>query len=165
MININKLIEIIYSEKDIAKSIAIFFSGIAGLIIYLTRKDMGIAIFVSIITFPIINLVFSKLIQKYNDKKSEEYAFKTLDDLSDKELQVLKIFVSVGTTVMRSDEIYEKIQYSNAPYSILDSLQNRKIIYYEMNQFTVDPHTFSLLKKRYGDIEEKYDENYGEIPF
>lgn len=167
MININNLIEIIYSEKDIARSIAIFFSGIAGLIIYLTKNDMGIAIFLSIITFPIINLLFSKIIQKYNDKKSEEYAFKTLDDLSDKELQVLKIFVSIGTTVIHSNEIAERIQNSNATYSILDSLQNRKIIYYEMNQFFIELNIFTLLKKRYGNIEEKYEENHCdfEIPF
>lgn len=163
MINVNKLIEIIYSEKDIAKSIAIFFSGIAGLVIYLTRKDMGIAIFVSIITFPIINLLFSKIIQRYSDKKSEEYAFKILDELSDKELQVLKVFVSFGTTVMQYGDIKEKIKYSNATDSIFDSLQNRKIIFYEMNQFVIEPNIYSLLKQRYGDIEEKFEEVY--IPF
>jgi len=133
------------------------------LVIYLTRKDMGIAIFVSIITFPIINLLFSQIIQRYNDKKSEEYAFKVIDELSDKELQILKLFVSFGSTVMQYDDIMEKIRNSNATSSIFDSLQNRKIIFYEMNQFIIEPNIYSLLKQRYGDIEEKYEEL--EIPF
>ncbi len=163
MININKLIEIIYSEKDIAKSIAIFFSGIAGLVIYLTRKDMGIAIFVSIITFPIINLLFSKIIQRYNDKKSEEYAFKVIDELSDKELQILKLFVSFGSTVMRYDDVMDKIRFSNATRSILDSLENRKMVFYENGQYIIEPNIFSLLKQRHGDVEEKYEDM--EIPF
>lgn len=57
----------------------------------------------------------------------------------------------------------DKIRFSNATRSILDSLENRKMVSYENSQYIIEPNIFSLLKQRYGHVEEKYEDM--EIPF
>lgn len=161
--NFEKIIEIIYSEKDIAKSLAIFLAGVVGLTHYTVTNNATISFFLTIITFPLVNVLFSQLIRRRDEKQKEIYAFKIFDELSDKELEVLKKFVEEGTTVMLYDDMINKILFTNISRSILDSLQNRELLTLEYNQYIIDKNIFILLKQKYGHIEEKFGDM--EIPF
>lgn len=161
--NFEKIIEIIYSEKDIAKSLAIFLAGVVGLIHYTVTNNATISFFFTIITFPLVNVLFSQLIRRRDKKQKEIYAFKIFDELSDKEIEVLKKFVEEGTTVMLYDDMMNKILFTNVSRSILDSLRNRELLTLEYNQYIIDKNIFILLKQKYGHIEEKFGDM--EIPF
>ncbi len=67
---LDKWIERVYVETDFGRSVATSVTGIIGLSVYLISKDWVVALFSSVIIFPIVRIVATGFHEKANRKKS-----------------------------------------------------------------------------------------------
>ena len=98
--NWDKLIASIYSEQDFGRSIATTVAGIVGLVMYLLVSDWVIALFASIIAFPVCRVISSALHSKWKQKHIDVLkrlkAEKEFSRFSQQERQVIEFFVREG---------------------------------------------------------------------
>lgn len=101
---IDKWAERVYAETDFGRSVATSISGIVGLACYLVWRDWTIAVFSSVIIFPIIRVVstglHSKVVQKAMNRAAKENAEGVYDRLSAEEKCVVQAFVQAGGCVL-----------------------------------------------------------------
>jgi hypothetical protein len=98
----NKFFDIVYNENEASKMISMSLSGIVGLVVYfLTSKDFAIALFATIIIFPLIKVICNKFIQyKQAEKASIDYQ-KVYENLLEKERNFIFLcFVSNDAEVI-----------------------------------------------------------------
>lgn len=64
MKSIDKLLEKLYEETDVARSVATSLAGIAGLAVYLLTHDWVVALFSWLIVFPLARLIAATILTK-----------------------------------------------------------------------------------------------------
>jgi hypothetical protein len=155
--NFDKWAERIYSETDFGRSIATSIAAGMGLIIYLIFADWVIAVFSSIIIFPIARHIFvsyhekiKKAAERYEREKEIE---DTYSRLSKDEKNVVNAFVTNGSCVMTWGQ-YNKEVHSLA----IESLKQRGLAYDSMTSdgfsetFIIDEQLFDVAQKKIEDF-------------
>ena len=150
MKTIEKLVDRVYFETDFGRSVAVSLTGIVGLVTYLYFYDWIIAIFASIISFPIIRIVSTGLHEKANRNKKriieKEEAEHIYNRLSAEEKEVIKIFVNAGGSVLTFSQINNLFVSSTA----IESLIQRELLYTSMTAdgmretFVLDTDLFDI---------------------
>lgn len=153
--SIFKVIDKIYSETDLEKSISTSFSGIISLLIYLKTNNVIIAVFALIIIFPIFRVFASyidnKIKIKLSQKKKLQDDIQYIDKFTEDEKTVIKAYINNGGTLMT----WNKINNLNLPRSGVESLIQREIIYSTMTgdvmheAFAIDTTVFDMFNWYY----------------
>lgn len=109
---LERIIERIYEETDIARSIATSLAGLFGLFAYMLWQDWVIALLAIVISFPILRvlckLVETRSIKHREIRFAEEAERRLLDSFSEQELDVVKKFVKNGGSVLSFSIIERK---------------------------------------------------------
>lgn len=150
MKSIEKLAERVYSENDFGRSVATSISGIIGLMVYLTTGDWVIALFSTIISFPVFRLISTGLHEKRERKKQRniktEDALHVFENLSSDEKDVIKLFVRAGGSVLTWGQMNNLDRSSAA----IESLIQREILWTSMTAdgmretFALDSDVFDI---------------------
>lgn len=129
---IEKWADRVYAETDFGRSIATSGAGIIGLVTYLIFNDWVVAAFSSIISFPIIRIVSTRLHEKANRRKKHaierEDAEHIYKRLSEGEKEVIQAFINAGGSVLTWT------QMNNQPVSSasIESLIQRGVLWTSM---------------------------------
>jgi len=119
----NKWLECVYNETDFGRSIAMFLSGVVGLIVYLTTNDVVIAVFSAIIAFPISRILSAawheKFVRKKKRRLQSEQAKQIFEQLSEEEKAVIQAFVESGSCVLTWSQANRLPISSNAIESLI----------------------------------------------
>lgn len=154
MKSIGRWLERVYSENDFGRSVATSLSGAVGLASYLLTEDWVIAIFLTIITFPIFRLVSTgineKVLKRKERKINRENARYMYEVLSDEEKKVIQLYVSSGGSVLTWREV------NNEPVSLaaVESLINREVLWTSMTAdgmretFVLDSDMFDIANEK-----------------
>jgi hypothetical protein len=104
MKSIDKLVEKLYEETDVARSVATSFAGVAGLSVYLITRDWVVALFAWLIVFPLARLIaaaiHAKRIKRAIRRDADTEAEELYSRLSASEKEVVQAFVTAGGAVM-----------------------------------------------------------------
>lgn len=104
MKSIDKLVEKLYEETDVARSVATSFAGAAGLAVYLITRDWVVALFSWLIVFPLARLIAATIHAKRSKRAArrdaDTEAKELYSRLSAGEKEVVQAFVTVGGAVM-----------------------------------------------------------------
>jgi hypothetical protein len=110
--DIDKWADRVYAEEDFGKNIAISFSGLIGLIIYLIKSDFALAAFIAIIIFPLVKMLSRHIERKYakNKKQSDvenkkKEIVEIVKNLTDRERRVIHEFVKYKSAVISSNHL------------------------------------------------------------
>jgi len=120
----NKILEKMYSEKDISTNISIFIGSTVALIVYYFTNDTYLSLILSVGTFAICKVIFDIIIKKILRSKDEK---RNLRSYSKAEKGAIDIFLSKGTTSV----IFEDIDLSPLidGFRSLESRNKAKFIY------------------------------------
>ena len=151
---VDKWTERIYSETDFGRSVATSVAGVIGLIVYLTYSDWVIAAFSSIITFPIVRIVSTKLHGRVTRRAKglidREEAELVYDRLSDEEKQVVLGFVEAGGSVLT----WAQVNKLSLSLPAIESLIQRQVLWTSMTAdgmretFALDSAIFDVAQDR-----------------
>lgn len=104
MKSIDRLMEKLYEETDVARSIATPLSGVVGLAAYLFTRDWVIGLFAWLIVFPLARLIAATFHAKHSKRatrrEAETEAKELYHRLSAGEKEVVQAFVIAGGAVM-----------------------------------------------------------------
>ena len=131
MINMDKILEKIYSEKDLPTNIAIFFGAISFLCIYIRFDNdpfLGFVAFVSV--FSLTKVASGVIIEGYTQKKKLILSKKYYSEL---EQGVISAFTGAGTCFLTLKDL-EKGKHDVSSDG-LDSLVARGVIEFVDNSF------------------------------
>jgi hypothetical protein len=118
----------VYSETDFGRSVATTVAGVVGLTVYLIVKDTTVAVFCSVIAFPMVRLLasfyhkrFTKLMERREKDEAADY---TYHRLSSGEKAVVQGFVESGGCVMT----WGQFNRSSLPSAGIESLMHRELL-------------------------------------
>lgn len=148
MKSIDKLLEKLYEETDVARSVATSLAGIAGLAVYLLTHDWVVALFSWLIVFPLARLIAATI----HTKRSRRIALRDADTeaeelygrLSAGEKEVVQAFVTAGGTVMT----WSHMNSLSLPGPSVESLVHRALLSTSVTAdgmretFVLDPQLF-----------------------
>jgi len=122
---IDEWIERLYGETDFGRSVGTSLSGIIGLVMYLKSRGRVIAVFSSIIAFPIFRVIAAGLheraTRRCNRRIEREEAEHIYNRLSDDEKEVVFAFVRAGGSVLT----WSKVNQLSLPGPAVESLMQR----------------------------------------
>lgn len=120
--------ERIYSETDVARSIATSAAGVVGLGVYIWTADWVLGAFSLIITFPLARLissrVFARLALHAGQLEEREKARLIYRRLGPSEERVVQAFVDEGCTVLS----WTQVNQMSLPAPAIESLIEREVI-------------------------------------
>lgn len=126
---IDKWAERIYVETDLGRSVATTGAGIVGLVIYIAFDDWVIAVFSTIISFPVFRLISSWLHEKVSrdkhrriEKEEAEILYK---NLSQGEKDVVQAFVDAEGCVLT----WSKTNKMSLRIESIESLIQRGVLF------------------------------------
>ena len=104
MKSIDKLVEKLYEETDVARSVATSLAGVVGLAVYLFTHDWVVALFSWLIVFPLARLVAATIHAKRSKRamrrEADTDAKEIYGRLSAGEKEVVQAFITAGGAVM-----------------------------------------------------------------
>lgn len=100
--NIDKILEKIYSEKDISTNISTFVGSILALIVYYFFNDPYLSLISFVGIFSICKVISNIFITKISKSKEKE---KNLKSYSKAEKEAINIFISNGTSSLMFNDI------------------------------------------------------------
>jgi hypothetical protein len=123
MTAMEKWAERLYSETDVGRSVGTSLAGALGLGIYLKFGDWVIAIFASVIFFPVARLIASaahKRVTRRSRRRAEsESTERIYDRLSDEERTVVSVFVGSGGCVITWGQMNNSSVSANGVESLI----------------------------------------------
>ena len=141
----NKILEKIYSEKDINTNISIFVGSCIALPIYIKTKDpyLSLVFFVGVFS---LTKVFSKiLVKKFYEKYEKKLK---INSFSEQEKNIINIFVNKGTSFLIYSDIINNQE--NIFGDAFESLHHRGIIeFVDMGGMGEGPTGFKLSENIY----------------
>ena len=118
----------IYSETDFGRGIATSLAGVVGLAAYLLAGDWVVAVFGSVIVFPIVRIVAASYHQRikaaFDTAQSEKSALALYRQLSIDEQSVVLAFVNAGGCVMT----WGQVNKAELPSAAVESLVQRELL-------------------------------------
>ena len=148
MKSIDKLVEKLYEETDVARSVATSLAGVVGLVIYLVSRDWVVALFSWMIVFPLARLISAAIYAKRSKlaarRDAENEAKELYGRLSLGEKKVVQAFVTGGGTVMT----WSHMNSLSLPGPSVESLMHRNLLSTSMTAdgmretFVLDPALF-----------------------
>ncbi len=118
----------VYDEEDFGRSVSITLSGSVGLLIYLGSRDWVLALFVTVIVFPVFRVVASALHGRWREKRKQNMqvfeAQKRFETLSPQERDVVRAFVEAGGAALT----WSQINRAALAVSAIESLVLRGIL-------------------------------------
>jgi ABC-type multidrug transport system fused ATPase/permease subunit len=128
MKTIEKWAERVYAESDFGRNIATSLSGAIGLVVNLVTDDWVVAVFSTIISFPIIRIVSTGINEKVERRKQrnigKENALPIYGFLSDEEKEIINSYVRAGGSVLTWGQMNNQEVSSAA----IESLIQREVI-------------------------------------
>lgn len=150
MKSIEKWADRVYAENDFGRSVATSLSGLIGLVVYLSTNDWVIAVFSTIISFPIIRLVSTGINEKVERKRqrniSKEKSRHIFENLNSEEKEVVALYVKAGGSVLTWGQMNNEAVSSAA----VESLIQREILWTSMtadgmrDTFALDSEIFDI---------------------
>lgn len=144
----------VYAETDFGRSIATSLSGLLGLGIYLAFGDWVIAVFASIIFFPIARLTATSIHTRFAESADRQVkranAERTYNSLTNGEKAVICEFVNAGGCVL----LWRQVNGSSISNSAIESLIQREVLSTSMTAdgmhetFVLEPYLFDIGVKR-----------------
>lgn len=126
---LDRWIERVYSERDIGRGIATSAAGASGLVTYLLCKDVVIAVFVTVILFPLGRIMGSELHSHWDLSKNRRRRLRELQDTIDgfgsEERSVVDAFVHHGGNVITWRECNRLPGFSHTG---IEALRSRDLI-------------------------------------
>lgn len=148
MKSIDKLVEKLYEETDVARSVATSFAGVAGLAVYLAIRDWVIAVFSWLIVFPLARLIAATIharrSKRATRRDAETEANELYSRLSAGEKEVVQAFVSAGGAVIT----WSHMNSISLSVPSIESLMHRGLLSTSMTAdgmretFVLDPPLF-----------------------
>lgn len=146
----DKWAERLYGETDFGRSVATSVAGILGLIVYLLVADWVVAVFTTVIVFPVVRLFATnhhkKLLKRSRRQAEIDDANHLYNSLSDEEKIIVMAFVNEGGSVLT----WGQINNLKLPSAAMESLINREIISSSMTAdgltetFVLDESIFNI---------------------
>ena len=128
--NLDRWVERIYNESDIGRGLATTAAGVAGLTTYLYWDDWVVAVFVTIIVFPVGKILASTIESYWIQSRERSYSRGQIKELfknlGSKEKAVVQAFVWHGGSVITWRECNELSYFSAAG---IESLINRDLMH------------------------------------
>lgn len=162
MQTLDKWAERIYAESDVGRSIATSVAGIVGLSSYLFLADWVIAVFLSIIAFPLVRLiatgVHARAVRREQSLMELAEAERIYSRLSEEERTVVLAFVRAGGSVLTWDQVNRL----GLPASGVESLVQREMVWPSMTAdgmretFAMDSSLFDIGQKK-----EAHEKSHG----
>jgi ABC-type multidrug transport system fused ATPase/permease subunit len=147
--NFDRCANRIYGEKD-GRSISITLSGIVGLTIYLLWRDWVMAVFVTIIVFPLFRIIASALHARWEETHKQKLqsveAQKVFQKFSPEEKEVIKAFVDAGGSVLT----WSQVNRTNLSVSAIESFVQRGLLFSKVvsdgfgEAFALKPEVFDM---------------------
>jgi len=91
----NKILEKIYSEKDMSTNISIFIGSAIAFIVYYFMNDIYLSLILSVGTFSICKVISNIIINKISRSKNKKRNLKSYSEI---EKEAINVFLSKGTT-------------------------------------------------------------------
>jgi hypothetical protein len=141
----DKILEKIYSEKDLSTNIAIFFGALAFLATYINfDKDPYLALVALLSVFSITKVVSAAFINKTKAKQSNDLK---VNSYSETEQKVISVFVDNGICFLEHNAL------QRGKYEVdedgLDSLVARGVVEFIDGSFAFHPTGFQLNEEVY----------------
>ncbi|MFA7238118.1 MAG: super-infection exclusion protein B [Phycisphaeraceae bacterium] len=156
--NWNKLVEIIYTEKDFGRSIATSIAGVVGLSAYFLFADWVIAVFALVISYPLFRVIASAIHSRWKKKRTQLMkdiqAKEKFNKFSPQERQVIEFFVRSGGACVS----WGYVNNSKLPFPrpAVNSLIQRGIVHTTVMEddmteaFALDTDVFDTAQRVFG---------------
>lgn len=151
--DISRWFERIYSEEDFGRGIATSLSAAIGLTTYLVVGDPMVAIFGTVVMFPIARIVASALhkrgMQRAETAQKNRGIRETYERLSEGEKRVIKVFLDAGGTLIT----WGQFNRAGLPVSGIESLIQRQLLWSTVTAdgmteaFSIDTAIFDIARE------------------
>lgn len=125
----DKWVERIYTEEDFGRGVATSLSGTIGLAVYLLTDDAIVAIFATLIMFPLTRITAAALHRRGAEQAAASDKAKQFEDvygrLSDEERRVIAGYIEAGGTVMT----WGQVNRSDLSRAAIETLIQRELMW------------------------------------